>query len=102
MGAVKNAITDYEQEDWAAALNAAAVRPNRSNRQIHAGIVMDAEHDYDRAITKLECVQRELREFRGDISADSIDDAINGLTDMISDLRGARANASAEAWNHVA
>jgi hypothetical protein len=101
MGAVKNAITDREEHEWADALAAAAVRPNSSNRQVHAGIVMDAEYDLDRAITQLESCKTAIDKFRSDSTDDAIDDAINGLTDLISDLRGARASASADAWNYV-
>lgn len=57
-----------------------------------------AEDEYDAALGALDIAKAFLMKQRGDLTSDRIDDAINGLRDIASELRGAK-NALAEIYH---
>jgi hypothetical protein len=61
-------------------------------------MIESAEDEYDAALGALDIATAFLRKQRGDLTDSAINDAINGLRDIASELRGAK-NALAEIYH---
>jgi len=57
-----------------------------------------AEEEYDTAVSHVERAILDMEKQRGDLTGNAITDAINGLKDIASDLRGAK-NGLAEIYH---